>query len=123
MYTTIPQTAVVSIALIVGGANIVIIPAQGPLFAIRVVGCQLSVDRTSAGITDLDLHDNNLPGLGGQIVRGSIGVGGTRCIIPFIPEPGIQISVNTSLVLETTSTSNTGNGIALVYYFIDQVGP
>lgn len=119
MYVTPPSVADAFVNLIVGTATVNVIASPGPGQAIRVVGGQLGVIRTSTGITDLSLKD---------VASGSVlarldgaSVTGTSAMQLDIPEPGIQLTANSALQLSTTSTAATGQGTATIYYYIDTV--
>jgi hypothetical protein len=119
MYLQPPNVATVSIAAVVGTAVAIIVAAPGVGFALRLVGCQLGLNRAAGGNVDLEIRDGAT-----RIVMNygvSQGAGGDLTIAPPIPEPGLQLTPNTAMNFAVISSAATGTGFVVVYYYTDGV--
>lgn len=120
MYRFPPLKARATVAHIAGAATAVVLAAPGGTFAYRIYGWSLYVNRlTAAAIVDIDLVETASGDIWAQ-VRGAQ-VAGTPGSELTYPWPGYQLASNQGITLSTTSTAATGNSIAIVYYYVDNV--
>jgi len=118
MYAAPPLVASASVAIPgAGTSTVTIVAAPGVGFAIRLVGCQVSISRAAGANGDLDIRSGGV-----AIVRGGFPAGASP-MTPPIPEPGIETNENVLLQGAVTSTAAAGTAFFLVYYFLDPLSP
>lgn len=117
-YAFPPLVATITPALALVATNTNVVAAPGAGQRIRLVGGSLGANRSITGIAELAFTD----GIGGTILgRGVFSLNSIMAVPLIIPEPGLQLSDNTPLVLNHIGTTAAGNAEATVYYYIDSV--
>ena len=114
MYATTPGVANVSVALAVGAATVQVLPAAGANQCYRITSVLFSVNRLVTGITDVQLQDTT------QYWPMTLDAGNRQSYI-LVPEPGVQLAVNTALTFFTNGTVAAGSGRVFITYVTDSV--
>ena len=121
MYYSVPPSyqRALSAAHIIGTINTGVLAAPGVGFAYRILGGVIGVTRTTTGIVDELLID----AVSGLVIwiAGSLSVGGMSSIPILVPPPGIQLTPNSALTLQSASTAATGATQIVIYYTTDDV--
>lgn len=116
-YREPPTIATASLGIVAGNSSVTVIPAPGAGFALRVAFVNVSINRSSAGISDLTFAD----GLGNIIFRAlGMQLSGISTLAFAYPEPGVQLNTNQTLALSATGSA-VGTAACVVGYYSDQV--
>lgn len=108
-----------TVAHVVGTATAAMLAVTGVNDAYRIVGFSLYINRSTTGIVDIDLIET---GSGAVIAQArGLQLTGTSGVTAFFPFPGFIIPNNEGVSMQAASNAATGNSIAMVWYYIDQI--
>jgi hypothetical protein len=115
-----PLTATGSILNVVGITSGVIVASAGASYAIRLVGGQASITRTSgAALVDVRIQ-TSVSGITIFLAEG-LSIAGLPMSSIIIPEPGLSLPVNEDIVLWSNSSVASGRTECVIYYYMDTI--